>query len=128
MSLQASFRFTFTVIIKTHLKPTADFLVSLDKFPESKHQHVPHTKLHLHKVRQAGLFFAAAVRARNKAARRNKAAGTTAPAQRGPGAAAPSAAVLQRAGKMTSRSVPGNDTVRLTNTSGDYKFPTPCAA
>lgn len=74
--MQASFRLTFIVIIKTHLKPTADFLVSLDKFSESKHQHVPHkatsTQGALLKVRQSGLFFAAGDRAKNKAARRNK--------------------------------------------------------
>lgn len=75
--MQASFRFTFTVIIKTHLKPTADFLVSLDEFSESKHQHVPHkappTQRALLKVRQSELFFAAAVGAKkNKATHRNK--------------------------------------------------------
>lgn len=75
--MQASFRFTFIVIIKTHLKPTADFLVSLDEFSESKHQHVPHkapsTQRALLKVRQLELFFAAAVRSKeNKATRRNK--------------------------------------------------------
>lgn len=102
-------------------------------------QHVP-TKLHLNsepisvfilKVRQSRLFFAAVFRAeKNKAATRsNKSSGCL------PGrvqllpreesrASFPNTAALQRTQKMTSRSVPGNYTVQLTNTSGDCKFPT----
>ena len=123
------------------MKPIAGFLVSLEQFSESKHQHVPHKSTSKQRAHPSFYSKGQAVRiifCSSRSGQEEQSSNTPERKQRVSGGehsscpernqeqVFPNTAALQRTEEMTSRSVPGNYTVQLTNTSGDCKFPALC--
>lgn len=140
MQLHKSPSGLFILLLKQYSKPIADFLVSLKQFYESKHQHVTYKATSKQGVLPSLYSKGQAVRiifynsrsdreqSSNKQEQKQQASvgeHSSCP-ERNQELVFPNTATLQRTEEMTSRSLPANYTVQLTNTSGDCKFPTLC--